>query len=68
MIELLWECTICKRKFIDADLLVPAWMAEAKASGYSIEAENHWLGPTEPVCTKCAAEVGIPSIDEEEDA
>lgn len=58
-----WECVKCHKKLVDPDDCPWAHMY-----AYKIEAKDHWLGPTEPVCHSCAVAAGIPSIDEEEDA
>lgn len=57
-----WTCVKCRREFVDPDDHPIAWTAVGIAM---IQQKEHWLGPTEPVCSACAAESGIPSIDEE---
>jgi hypothetical protein len=58
----LWECARCHTKFVD-----PEEYSYTDVAG-PFETRNHWLGPTEPICTDCAVKSGIPSIDEEYDA
>ena len=60
-----WTCTKCGKDFVDPeDFPIAKTLKDQKI----VETKDHWLGPTSPICSRCAAESGIPSIDEEEDA
>lgn len=58
-----WECVKCHKKFVDPD--EPVYDPEDYNHSFPEESQEHWLGPTEPVCTSCAAAAGIPPVDED---
>lgn len=57
----IWTCTRCKREFVDQEDFPRAKVND----GYLLEVRLYWLSQTEPLCSDCAVQSGIPPIDKE---
>lgn len=56
----IWSCSICWKEFVDPE----DYSSQPVPNKLEQEVRLYWLG-AKPVCSKCAAFIGIPPIDKE---
>lgn len=58
-----WKCVKCNKEFIDPEEFPNGWMHTSET--VKLETQLYWLGISEPVCSNCAVDSGLPPIDKE---